>query len=42
MCEVEEHRGIGTLYKALDAKFHGCSDLEALPRMETLVSLEEL
>jgi hypothetical protein len=42
MCEAEEHRGVGAADKASTPNVSGCSELEELPSMETLVSLEEL
>ena len=41
MCEDEEHTGVGAMGKASNPTCSGCSELEALPSMEALVSLEE-
>jgi hypothetical protein len=42
MCEAEEHTGVGAATKLRSLDVSGCSELEELPSMETLVSLEEL
>jgi hypothetical protein len=42
MCEAEEHSGSAQATKLRSVTVFGCSELEELPSMESLVSLEHL